>query len=207
MEKGNPTSTFNSVELEVDGEADPDIESYLRFEVSGLTTPVQRATLRLWVPAGGETADGPAVSRARTDWDEGTLTWATRPKAVGEILADTGAIPADAWVEYDVTAAITGNGTYAFALLPDSSDEATFASREGVNPPQLVLATSTNRDTASDAPRTGGTKANPKRGAGPDAKRRAKADPDAAADRGTNADVASPATVDAGPGSNPETDP
>src|SRR5215212_4837407 len=190
VEKGNPTSTFNSVELEVDGKADPDVESYLRFDVSGLTTPVQRATLRLWVPAGGDTADGPAVYRARTGWAEGTLTWANRPKSVGNVVDDTGAVPEEAWVEYDVTEVITGNGTYAFALIPQSSDEATFDSREGANPPQLVLATRTNRDAAPDPPRTGGPKAKPKRGA--------KADPDAA-DRGTNADVASPDTVDSGP--------
>src|SRR5215213_8922203 len=139
VEKGNPTSTFNSVELEVDGKADPDVESYLRFDVSGLTTPVQRATLRLWVPAGGDTADGPAVYRARSGWTEGTLTWANRPKSVGNPLDDTGAISEEAWVEYNVTAGITGNGTYAFALIPQSTDEASFQSREGANPPQLVV--------------------------------------------------------------------
>jgi hypothetical protein len=44
----SPTTNFGSrVVLRVDGATDPDIESYLRFTVSGLAGSVQRATLRL----------------------------------------------------------------------------------------------------------------------------------------------------------------
>jgi len=74
VEEAQPTASFDAAELAVDDEADADVESYVRFTVEELTTPVQRATLRLWVPAGGDTTDGPAVSRARSEWAEGTLT-------------------------------------------------------------------------------------------------------------------------------------
>jgi hypothetical protein len=48
VQEANPTTNYGAdPELRVDGATDPDVESYLRFEVSGLTTPVQRATLRL----------------------------------------------------------------------------------------------------------------------------------------------------------------
>jgi hypothetical protein len=152
--EAQPTASFDAAELAVDDEANADVESYVRFTVEELTTPVQRATLRLWVPAGGDTTDGPAVSRARSKWAEGTLTWVNRPETVGDVVADTGAIAAGTWVEYDVTTAVTGTGTYTFSLLPQSSDDATFASREGGNPPQLVLIPGTPRDDAADTPGT-----------------------------------------------------
>ena len=57
-------------------------------------------------------------------------------------LDNKAAIPSNAWVEYDVTAAVSGNGTYSFVLQPESDDGANFHSREspvGGNPPQLVV--------------------------------------------------------------------
>jgi acid phosphatase len=42
-------------------------------------------------------------------------------------------------VDYNVTALVTGNGTYSFDLGADSTDGATFSSREGSAPPQLTL--------------------------------------------------------------------
>ena len=45
--------------LRVEGGLDPDIESYLRFRVTGVTGPLQSAKLRLWVT--DATVDGPAV--------------------------------------------------------------------------------------------------------------------------------------------------
>jgi len=46
-------------------------------------------------------------------------------------------------VEYDVTALMNGNGTYTFALIADSADGITFASREGVMPAQLLISVGT----------------------------------------------------------------
>jgi hypothetical protein len=204
VEQARPTKTFATTDLQVDGEADAEVASYLRFDVSGLTTPVQRATLRLWVPARGESANAPAAYSIGTRWTESGLTWHTRPvPPAGNPLDDKAAIPADAWVEYDVTEVITGNGTYAFALLPDSSDEATFASREGVNPPQLVLATHSARDPAPDTPLKGGTK---KGGSPTEPKRGARADRDVAADRGTDAAGAAPTMAAPGSGGDPRAD-
>jgi len=38
-----------------------------------------------------------------------------------------------------VTALVTANGTYSFALVADGNDGVTFSSREGTNAPQLVV--------------------------------------------------------------------
>jgi hypothetical protein len=100
---------------------------------------VQRATLRLWVPSGGSTANGPAIFTAANSWTETSLTWANRPGSTGTALDNKAAIASNAWVEYDVTAAVSGDGTYSFVLKPESTDVANFHSREGTNPPQLVV--------------------------------------------------------------------
>jgi outer membrane biosynthesis protein TonB len=147
VEEANPATNFGSAELSVDGGADPDVESYLRFDVVGVDSPIENATLRLWVPAGGDTADDLTVSSAPNEWAEDAIAWANRPGSTGDVLDNKAAIPAEAWVEYNVTAAITGNGSYAFVLIAPSTDDANFHSREGANPPQLVLTTETNRDT------------------------------------------------------------
>src|SRR3712207_8767224 len=58
----------------------------------------------------------------------------------GVFLDDKANVNLNAWVEYDVTAAVTGDGTYAFGLIPDSGDGVAFPSRENAtNQPQLVL--------------------------------------------------------------------
>ena len=77
-----PTRTTNygaMTRLMVDGGADPDVASYLRFTVSGVSGPVQRATLRLWVQANGGTQNGPDVRATGTDWSETGITWNNRP--------------------------------------------------------------------------------------------------------------------------------
>ena len=51
------------------------------------------------------------------------------------------AVEQGSWLEFDVTAAVTGDGTYSFALVADSEDEVTFSSREGAEPPQLIVTT------------------------------------------------------------------
>src|SRR5215213_2829270 len=93
VEEANPTTNYGSADLRVDGGADPDIQSYLRFELSDVTDTVRNATLRLWVPAGGGTGNGPAVFRAPNTWTEGGLTWANRPGPTGTVLNNKAAIP------------------------------------------------------------------------------------------------------------------
>lgn len=126
-------------ELLVDGSNDPR-EVYLRFIVSGLTGARQKVILRLYVTNG--TKDGPRLYQAaNTTWTESGLTWDTRPGATGPALGNLVKVNAKTWVEYDVTNVVTGNGTYSFVLVGDSSDGVAFTSREGSNKPQLVVST------------------------------------------------------------------
>src|SRR5215208_3159817 len=47
---------------------------------------------------------------------------------------------------------ITGDGTYTFALVADSTDGITVSSREGATPPQLVVTLATGASTATPVP-------------------------------------------------------
>ncbi|HET7092622.1 MAG TPA: DNRLRE domain-containing protein, partial [Thermomicrobiales bacterium] len=144
VEQAHPTSNYgSSSKLRVDGGADPDIETYLRFPVSGVGGAVTKATLRIYVSSGGRTADGPAVYAIDNNWKETAVVWNNRPPRVGGPYDDKGKLSSGAWAEFDVTSAVAGNGTYAFGLIPESSDGADFTSREGSSSkrPQLVIAT------------------------------------------------------------------
>jgi len=133
----------NDPGLRVDGGGDPDVRSDIRFRVNGVTGAVVRTMLRLYVPPGGGTADGPQVHRVRNDWKEGGVTWKTQPKRTGGPYADAGVIAEGGWAEFDVTSAIRGDATYTFALLSWSRDGANFHAREPGNLPQRVVATGT----------------------------------------------------------------
>ena len=137
----NPGTNYgSSSRLEVD--TSPQTESYLRFTVSGVEGTVTSARLRAWVK--DSSANGPEVYRSGTSWGESTITWNNRPARSGGLVADVGAVSRGSWVEWDVTAAVTGNGTYSFNLVGDSSDGADLASKEsGSNRPQLVVSIGT----------------------------------------------------------------
>jgi hypothetical protein len=141
VEASSATTNYGaSTILKVD--SSPAIESYLRFTVAGISDAVQNAKLRLYVGSNG-TNNGPAVYTADTSWAETGLTWNTRPARGGTIVANVGAVGTNGWVEYDVTAVVTGDGSYSFALIGESGDDVTFESRQGENRPQLVLTLAT----------------------------------------------------------------
>ena len=74
-------------------------------------------------------------------WAENTLTWNNRPAATGPQIGALGAVTANTWVEVDVTSALGAPGPVNFLWISSSSDSALYSSREGAQPPELVLAT------------------------------------------------------------------
>jgi PKD repeat protein len=109
---------------------------YLRFDVQGVSGSITDARLRLFVtdpsPIGG------TINRVSSTWSESTITWASAP-TVGTALDTEAAVTAGQWIELDVTAAVTANGAYDFALTSSSSNSAIYSSREGAYPPELVV--------------------------------------------------------------------
>jgi hypothetical protein len=74
-----------------------------------------------------------------TSWQEETITWNNAPAALTNLLASLGSVSANNWYEVDLTALITGDGTYSLRISSTSSDGADYSSKEGINPPQLVI--------------------------------------------------------------------
>jgi hypothetical protein len=115
-----------------------DLESYLRFSVSGVSGPVRSAKLRFYAYDG--TLDGPAVYRSGDAWTEAGITWRQRPARTSGPLGDRGSIGTNTWFQYDVTRSVVGNGTYSFVLAGMSSDEVDMYSREASSlRPRLVV--------------------------------------------------------------------
>jgi hypothetical protein len=135
--QANPDTNYGTTtKLNVDS---PGEESYIRFSVTGVTGAVQSATLRLFVTNGS--SNGPAVYGTDNSWSETGITWNNRPAPTTGAIANIGSAVANVWAEYNVTALVTGDGTYDLVFLPDSTDGVSFTSREGVisSRPQLVL--------------------------------------------------------------------
>ena len=126
------SGTVNRLDVDSPGE-----QSYLRFNVTGVTGTVQSATLRLFVR--NSSANAPSLYFTANTWTETGITWNNKPAATGPAIADVTTATNGTWSEYDLTGDITGNGTYNFVLLPDGTDGIQYDSREGTSPPQLVL--------------------------------------------------------------------
>ncbi|MFN8495749.1 MAG: DNRLRE domain-containing protein [Caldilineaceae bacterium] len=121
------------------------INSYLKFTVTGLSGAVQSAKLRLYVTDPSD--KGGALYwvsnnylNASTPWGESGLKYSNAPTISGAPLASLGAVAAGAWVEFDVTAAINGNGVYNFGLASTSTNSVFYSSMNaGANQPVLVI--------------------------------------------------------------------
>jgi calcineurin-like phosphoesterase family protein len=140
VSEANPGTNYgNATYLQVDGAADPEVESFIRFTVTGVSGAIQNAKLRVYDSTNASN-NGPAVYATGISWTETALTWKSRPAHTSGELDNKGSLSTNTWVEYDVTSQVSGNGTFSFVLAADSNDAATFSSRQGSQPPQLVIA-------------------------------------------------------------------
>ena len=152
VEEGFPTTNFgDSTKLRATN--GPPMESYLRFALSGISGTIQSAKLRIY-DTNDSTNNGPEIHKAGSSWTESGITWSNRPALTGGPSDDKVVIAKETWVEYDVAPLVTGNGDVTFALIPDSTDGANFASREYGDPskrPQLEVTFATG-PADSEAP-------------------------------------------------------
>jgi acid phosphatase type 7 len=142
-----------SSNLQAEGEPNAAQISYIRFSVSGIEQPVHNVKLRVFVTNGSK--DGPAVHFADSNWQEAGadgITWNVQPTLLSGPMENKEAVEQGSWLEFDVTAAVTGDGTYSFALVADSEDDVTFSSREGPEPPQLIVTTGLAAPTPTPRP-------------------------------------------------------
>jgi hypothetical protein len=159
VRQASPTSNYGTnIKLWVGAGTNANYETNLSFTVSGAPGPAQSAKLRLYATSG--TVDGPAVYATNNNWTQTGITWNTRPARTSVKLDDKGIIASNTWIEFNVTPLLSGNGTYSFVLVSTSTDSVSFSSREGSQPPQLVLSfgsgvtATTTRTTSTPFPRT-----------------------------------------------------
>lgn len=137
VNSSNPSTNYGT-QTQLRGDGSPVVRSYLRFNVQGMNGAVTRATLRVYA---NSASSGGYEIRGVSDntWGETAITYNNAP-VVGGVLDSSGGFNAGVWTAVDVTAHITGNGTYSLALTVPGSTAISFASREaGSNAPQLVL--------------------------------------------------------------------
>jgi PKD repeat protein len=141
--EGSPATNYGKSYLRVDGGSDPDIESYFRFDASGVPGQITSAKLRVFATSGS--ANGPAAYVLNDNtiaWPETTITWANRPARGTVGFDDKGSVKASTWLEFDVSPAVSSNGLYTFVLATDSSDGVDVSSKEVADVtrrPQLVV--------------------------------------------------------------------
>src|SRR5947207_5005297 len=126
-DKTHPSSNYGAASTVV-SDGNPGRVAYMRFEVSGLTSPVANAQLSFHAVDG--TVQGPVAYTTSNAWAEADLTWANRPAPVDDTGAQLGAVAAGTWVSIDVTAQGQTNGTFSFLLSSSASAGPGSSSRE-----------------------------------------------------------------------------
>jgi hypothetical protein len=136
-----PTANYGtSAKLRADGS--PVNRSYLRFDVSGLSGTVTRATLRVFNNT-ALAAPGYAVFGVGSNsWGEKTITFNNAPPLAASATASSGKATASTTTSLDVTPLVAGNGGVSLGLATAGSVAISWPSREGAsNQPQLVVET------------------------------------------------------------------
>src|SRR5436190_17977755 len=138
VEASRPATNFGShTKLRTDGS--PIVRSCLRFDVQGVSGRVQKATLSL-VPASSLRGAVTASTVADNSWSERAITNSNAP-AIGAALSSVPSAVTGTPMPFDVTPAVTGNGSVSLALTSTSVTALAIWSREagGTQVPQLAV--------------------------------------------------------------------
>jgi hypothetical protein len=132
------TNFGTSTRLRVD--QSPDVRSYLRFDLSSISSPIVSASLQL-VPASSLNAGFEVHAVADNTWIETSMTYANAPAFAAAAAALSGPVTANTMVATDVTSAVpsSGGGPVTLALVARSTTSLTMFSRETSTPPHLVV--------------------------------------------------------------------
>jgi VCBS repeat-containing protein len=156
VRSSRPTTNYggtNELRLKTDATT---YRSYLKFDLSGLGA-VEQATLRLYVidasPVGGSIhAVSNDYSGSGTPWEESGITWDNAPAITAPALSSLANVSINTWVEFDVTAAINGNGIHSFGMQSASTNSVRYSTKEGANPPELLVTATGSGGGGNTAP-------------------------------------------------------
>ncbi len=144
VKSSRPGSNYGDADVLRIRQGATDYYSYLKFELTGIATPVKKAVLRLFVTDdsnfGGRLYSVSNTFRSSSQpWTETELTWENAPELTGSELSRAGQVLLDHYVDFDVTAGVSGNGPVSFGMNSTSSNSAKYSSREGLHAPQLLI--------------------------------------------------------------------
>jgi len=142
---GSPAQNFGLVAtLLVDGgnQAMGD-ESYyigcLKFlvDIPGKSASV-KLRMRTTAAAASESFDSGAIHVADEPWEEARITYDGRVQT-GEQVGTLGKVGNDVWEERELSVQLEGKRELTLLIIPTSTDGASYHSREGQYPPELVI--------------------------------------------------------------------
>jgi hypothetical protein len=152
VDAGQPSLNFGPNPLLI-VDANTQRIAYLRFDVTGIgSRTVLGARVRMQVnsaPGAESPVGGTLNAISNNSWLENSITFANRPPLDGLTLGSAGNVVLNQLVDFDATAAISGNGSYNFAITSSSSDEANYRSRDGGPAPQLIVTVSGSAPTVA----------------------------------------------------------
>ena len=154
----NPDGPHGSLPyLRVAGPNGPIRNSYLRFDLRGLSGTITQATLKLYPSSGGSSSGIDLHAETDNGWQEASLTWNNAPAFASTVSASSGAVSVGSWLALDVTALVqgAGGGSVSFVLTQNDWNSLDLGSRESANAPVLEVTTSGGSDAVPPAAPTG----------------------------------------------------
>jgi hypothetical protein len=112
-----------------------EVRTYLMFDASGLSAPVESATVQLWTSSDGGLG---AVYATSLPWNERLITWSNRPPRERLVTELRRSIGRERLLEFDVSEVVKGPGIYSFVITGWGAGVWLYA-RESAKPPRLVL--------------------------------------------------------------------
>jgi len=141
VSQGNPSATHGGYGYLATNAAPGERRVYVKVTVNGIPAEATgvTATLRLW----GQTVSSSVftVRQVPSTWTEGSLTWNNQP-ALGTTVTTRTGVASGQYNDFDVTAFVTSNGTYAMAVTTSTTTQIKFTSKESTanHPPQLAVS-------------------------------------------------------------------
>jgi hypothetical protein len=139
VDSSNPNTNYGtSKTLYVDNS--PIKNSYIQFNVSGLSKAPSKATLRIFANS-TSTAGFDVYSVSNNSWTEIGITYSNAPAFASTKTGSSGAISTSGiFYSVDVTPLVSGNGLVSFGLATTGGTAINLSSREsGADAPQLVI--------------------------------------------------------------------
>ncbi|HEY3014719.1 MAG TPA: DNRLRE domain-containing protein [Nocardioides sp.] len=131
----SPATSYSTQSL-LRSDASPVQRPYLLFDLSNVTGQVVRARLRVY--ANTKSTTPVTLYRTADGWTEAGLTWNSAPPP-NAWLDDTPAWGAPGWVTFDLDPSTITGTQLSLMLDTTSATSATYASKEGGTPAQLLL--------------------------------------------------------------------